>query len=367
MNGRSRRVAPLVLFPLLFALAASAGEDPVLSTFLQAKSLYRSSRFDEADSALRRLGELIAAPEFASVRPKVLPAYLFYSAAVAFERKDEARAKESLKQYFTLEPNATLDKSAYPKSFAKFFEVEKTRVAKDAAASAPPTGLDSIAGNALPDYASFVPEASFVPTNDGAEAWSESPVRWLLTDDDKRGYRGLADDDARRRWVTDFWRRLDPRPETNENEFQAEYYRRVQYCDARFSTESLRGSLSDRGMVFIVMGPPTYASRSVLKNSEDLMTVLENTEVVSFGSGHLTRVDRKGASTVPGEADGEAESWYYRGERIPKGVPYNEVIFQFFTRKGYGTDVLQKDPRQLTTLGKVQRMIREGHTEVAVR
>jgi GWxTD domain-containing protein len=366
MSGRLRPVASL-LFLLLFALVASAADDPVLTTFLQAKSLYRSARYADADDALRRLGELIAAPEFASVRPKVLPAYLFYSAAVAFERKDEPRAKESLKQYFAIAPNAALDPSAYPKSFGKFFEAEKTKLASANAAAAPPPGMDSIGGNALPDYASFVPEASFLPVNDGAESWTDSPVRWLLTDDDKRGYRALADDDARRRFVTEFWRRLDPRPDTNDNEYEAEFYRRAQYCDARFSTESVRGSLSDRGMVFIVMGPPTFASRSVLKNSEDLMTVLENTEVVSFGSGHITRVDRKGASTIPGEADGEAESWYYRGERIPKGVPYNEVIFQFFTRKGYGVGVLQKDPRQLTTLAKVQRMIREGRTEVAVR
>jgi len=297
----------------------------------------------------------------------VLPAFHFYSAAVGFERKDETRAKESLKQYFILAPAATLDPGAYPKQFAKFFEVEKSRFDRNAEETAPPAGAQSTGGGALPDYATFVPDSDAVPMNGGGPDWVDSPVRYLLTDDDKRAFRALADDEARREFVDRFWKRLDPKPETVENELRAEFYRRVQYADARFSTESVRGSLSDRGMVFLVMGPPTYANRSVLKNSEDLMTVLSNTEIVNIGSasrrpsgGTLVRADRAHAMTDPGDTDGQAEIWYYRGDRIPKGVPYNEVVFQFFTRKGYGTGVLQKDPRQLTTLAKVQRMLREG-------
>jgi GWxTD domain-containing protein len=360
MNTRVRRAALVLAFAAVAALPSRGAEDPVLTTFLQAKQLYRESKYDDADSALRRLGELIAAPEYAGVRPKVLPAYLFYTAAVSFERKDETRAKETIQQYFAVAPNATLDRGAYPKSFAKFFDVEKAKFEKTAAATAPAGGPQAIAGDVLPDYSSFVPDPAAIPVLDGAADWVNSPVRFLLTDDDKRAYRALADDDARRQFVTSFWRRLDPRPETSDNEFQAEFYRRVQYADSRFSTESVKGSLSDRGMVFIVMGPPTLASRSVLKGGEDIMKVLANTEVVSFGSGHITRVDRRNAIDVPGESDGEAESWYYRGDRIPKGIPYNEIVFQFFTRQGYGTGVLQKESRQLTTLAKVQRMLRDG-------
>ena len=69
----------------------------------------------------------------------------------------------------------------------------------------------------------------------------------------------------------------------------------------------------------------------------------------------------RGASSgayVPGDSDGEAETWTYRADRIPKGIPYTELTFQFFTRKGYGEAVLQKEPRQLTAIRKAVTLLR---------
>jgi GWxTD domain-containing protein len=291
-----------------------------------------------------------------------MPAYYFYSSAVAFEKKDEDRAKQTLREYFNLVPNASLDKGAYPKSFSIFFDAQKTRfdeVSKAGRAGGPqPAG-----GGVLGDYAGFLPDPSAIPSNDGSATWIDSPVRVLLTDDEKRAYRALADDDARRSFVASFWKRLDPRPETPENEFQLEFYRRAQYADAHFSTEALRGSLSERGWVFLIMGPPSYSGRQIQKESEDLMTQLgnaNNTTQVSLGQGAGSVMVHNAPAYVPNPMDGTAESWYYRSDRLPRGIPFNEVAFTFVTRRGYGENVLQKDARQLTTLAKVQQLIRES-------
>ena len=44
------------------------------------------------------------------------------------------------------------------------------------------------------------------------------------------------------------------------------------------------------------------------------------------------------------------EVWHYRKELLPKGVSYLEVDAVFVTKKGYGTDVLQRESDILTTL-----------------
>ena len=48
---------------------------------------------------------------------------------------------------------------------------------------------------------------------------------------------------------------------------------------------------------------------------------------------------------------GTKESWIYRQGRIPQGVGYQEVRFQFLTKEGYGSAVLQKDSEPMQTLG----------------
>jgi len=62
---------------------------------------------------------------------------------------------------------------------------------------------------------------------------------------------------------------------------------------------------------------------------------------------------------IPGKEDnletdsmkGRREAWYYRKERLPQGVPYKDVRFDFLTKEGYGTNVLQKESEPMQTFG----------------
>jgi hypothetical protein len=47
---------------------------------------------------------------------------------------------------------------------------------------------------------------------------------------------------------------------------------------------------------------------------------------------------------------GVREVWHYRRDRLPKSVRFNEVDFEFVTKKGYGDSVLQRDNRVLAAL-----------------
>lgn len=53
-----------------------------------------------------------------------------------------------------------------------------------------------------------------------------------------------------------FWKSKDPNPATEENVVFNEYYRRINLANKNFSYYSRPGWKTDRGMVFIVLGPP---------------------------------------------------------------------------------------------------------------
>ena len=48
------------------------------------------------------------------------------------------------------------------------------------------------------------------------------------------------------------------------------------------------------------------------------------------------------------------EVWHYRKEKLPAGVPYLQVDFEFVTKRGYGENVLQRDAQTLDTLERAK-------------
>ena len=348
---------PVFLLAVLLAAGTTyAADDPVLLFLLETKKAYREKRWDDADAALRHLLELAAAPEREPEIPRILPAYHFYAAAVAWERKDQTRARAELARYFEYHPDATIDPSMYPKSYTIFFDAQRTEAQRVHPRPAEEAGL--------PDFATLSIDPATMPLYTGDPSWPESAVRHLLTEPERREFATLPDDAARRDWVFRFWKKLDPDPSTMENEYQVEFYRRSQYADAHFSTETVRGSLSDRGHVLLVMGPPTYIGRSNLLRSNDPMTTLQSTQTAVIrdarGRTSITRVATKGHGVTPGDIEGEVQNWYYRKDRIPKGVPFQDLQFTFFTKEGYGVGVFQKDAREFLALQRATRLLRSG-------
>jgi len=54
----------------------------------------------------------------------------------------------------------------------------------------------------------------------------------------------------------EFWKSKDPNPADEENQVFNEYYRRINLANNNFSHYSRPGWKTDRGMVFIILGPP---------------------------------------------------------------------------------------------------------------
>lgn len=62
------------------------------------------------------------------------------------------------------------------------------------------------------------------------------------------------DSEEKLRRFNEFWKKLDPTPSTELNEAFEEYYLRIKYANENFKSY-LEGWLTDRGMIYIVLGP----------------------------------------------------------------------------------------------------------------
>lgn len=85
-----------------------------------------------------------------------------------------------------------------------------------------------------------------------------SKVRYIITKDETRYFRYLPDD-QRQEFIRMFWDIRDPLPETVENEFKEEYFKRIEEANLKF-TAAREGWLTDRGKTYILLGPPRYVA-----------------------------------------------------------------------------------------------------------
>jgi GWxTD domain-containing protein len=85
--------------------------------------------------------------------------------------------------------------------------------------------------------------------------WLEEDVVYIISEEEKKVFKALQNDEERESFIEQFWYRRDPDPRTPDNEFKEEHYRRIAYANERFAS-GIPGWKSDRGRIYIVYGPP---------------------------------------------------------------------------------------------------------------
>jgi GWxTD domain-containing protein len=85
--------------------------------------------------------------------------------------------------------------------------------------------------------------------------WINNDVAYIITNEEKKAFKALATDEERENFIEQFWRRRDPNPDTEENEFREEYYERIAYANEHFAS-GIPGWKTDRGRVYIAHGKP---------------------------------------------------------------------------------------------------------------
>jgi GWxTD domain-containing protein len=85
--------------------------------------------------------------------------------------------------------------------------------------------------------------------------WLEEDVAYIITDEERAAFKRLSTDEEREQFIEQFWLRRDPTPDTAENEYKEEHYRRIAYANERFAS-GIPGWKTDRGRIYIMYGPP---------------------------------------------------------------------------------------------------------------
>lgn len=113
--------------------------------------------------------------------------------------------------------------------------------------------------------------------------FANGPAQWLMTRQEKSAWRSVKTDQQAQDLIDLFWARRDPTPGTPRNEFHEQFDQRVQDADVYFPTAKTRGAMTDKGRVYIVLGPPPEYQTTAGK-IQDLG--IQTTGDTSFGGAH---------------------------------------------------------------------------------
>ena len=354
----------LIASVLVLVGALAFADDQCVRLFLKAKEQFKMAQYDAALATLDALAAEAEKPGNERYRAQIPAGLAFYRGAcfAALGRSDEA--KEKFETFLTYQPNASLDPAAYPPKVIA--ALEETRTAMNVEMQKP-----AETGSLGAAYRAYV-----APVEKGAEEagedWAEGPVRFLLTGEQKDDYERLSDPASRSEFITEFWKLRDPKAETPENEARMEFERRVAFADARFAQDETRGSLTDRGMVFVLLGPPSWVGRKPIVTGDDVadpkgMQMYSDLDVKNALRGTSPAASARiydkmtsSATKLPTSDMNYREVWHFRRELLPAGISYQQVDFEFITRAGYGQNVWNREPRTLTTLEKARTAVRSG-------
>jgi GWxTD domain-containing protein len=85
--------------------------------------------------------------------------------------------------------------------------------------------------------------------------WVNEDVHWIITDQELKAFKSLSNDEERDNFIEQFWLRRNPNPDSPENEFREEHYRRIAYANEHFAAGK-PGWKTDRGHIYISFGKP---------------------------------------------------------------------------------------------------------------
>ena len=85
--------------------------------------------------------------------------------------------------------------------------------------------------------------------------WLKQDVAYIITPEEMAAFKQLSNDEERDQFIENFWLRRDPTPDTPDNEYKEEHYRRIAYANEHFGA-GIPGWKTDRGRIYITWGPP---------------------------------------------------------------------------------------------------------------
>jgi len=87
------------------------------------------------------------------------------------------------------------------------------------------------------------------------KTWLNQDVAWIISDQETKAFKSLSNDEERDAFIEQFWLRRNPNPDSPDNEFREEHYRRIAYANEHYAAGK-PGWKTDRGHIYISFGKP---------------------------------------------------------------------------------------------------------------
>jgi len=85
------------------------------------------------------------------------------------------------------------------------------------------------------------------------KTWLDQDVSYIISDEERKAFKTLSNDEERDAFIENFWLRRNPNPDSPENEFREEHYRRIAYANEHYAAGK-PGWKTDRGHIYISFG-----------------------------------------------------------------------------------------------------------------
>ncbi len=84
--------------------------------------------------------------------------------------------------------------------------------------------------------------------------WLDEDVIYIISPEERHSFLHLSTNEEREQFIEAFWQRRNPDPDSPENTFKEEHYRRIAYANEHFAS-GIPGWKTDRGRIYIMWGP----------------------------------------------------------------------------------------------------------------
>jgi GWxTD domain-containing protein len=95
----------------------------------------------------------------------------------------------------------------------------------------------------------------FKELNPQYKKWLDEDVVYIISNEERSAFVHLQTNEEREQFIEAFWQRRNPDPDSPENTFKEEHYRRIAYTNEHYAS-GIPGWKTDRGRIYIIWGPP---------------------------------------------------------------------------------------------------------------
>jgi len=141
--------------------------------------------------------------------------------------------------------------------------------------------------------------------------FAKGPYQHLLTNDERKQWASIKTDQQAQQFIDLFWARRDPTPGTPKNEFREGAEERARVADTQFGSGKTKGSATDKGKAFVLLGGPTKIRRASSEPQQTIQTP---------GSG-------SNSNTLQGYSPKEVWEYEQGKSQLPLGQAVVEVAF----------------------------------------